>query len=62
MTIYEPEDFKNIWNPEAIRTNRAIDSLKKIKAKQAHDNKKKLEDGIPTPSDLETWFYSEDVE
>ena len=42
MTVYEPEDFYEQWDPEWMRFNRKVDKLKALRRKIAHDNEKKI--------------------
>lgn len=56
MTIYEPKDFYQQWNPEWMEFNRKVDKLKEMRRKVAHDNQKKEEEGIPTSQDLARWL------
>lgn len=59
MTIYEPEEFGDIWKPENMKHKRAIDKLKRMRMKKKEEEELKEEAGIPTSSDLEDWFSQE---
>jgi hypothetical protein len=56
MAILEPNDFDKMKDPEWVKLQRKADKLKKIRAKQRHDEETKSALGIPTSMELEQQF------